>query len=121
MAFIKNNLISILIIAACAAALIVYENYFAPTPSDVLAPVAATSTEAGANLLSSIEQLKAVNFDSSLFSDPVFASLIDFGVVIPPEPVGRANPFAPLGGVSAPSTNIAPATISTTPAKTKKK
>ena len=30
-------------------------------------------------------------------TDPVFASLTDFGVTIPPQNAGRRNPFAPVG------------------------
>ena len=114
MAFIKNNLITLLVIAACVASLIIYENYFSAPPADVLTSSTATSTSSvGGDLLGSIAQLKAVTLDPSIFSDPVFLSLVDFGVAIPLEPVGRGNPFAPLGNVSSAATGtVAPTNIS---------
>ncbi len=42
-------------------------------------------------------QLRAVSLSGTIFSDPVFQSLRDFGSPIVQEPVGRANPFAPIG------------------------
>jgi hypothetical protein len=35
--------------------------------------------------------------DRDLVDDPAFKTLQDFGTNIIPEPVGRPNPFAPLG------------------------
>ena len=48
-------------------------------------------------LLVTLGNLHIIRLDDALFSDPVFLSLSDFGVVIPPEQVGRRNPFAPVG------------------------
>lgn len=57
--------------------------------------VAASAT--GAEILALLRDLKALRLDESIFADPVFRRLHDFGVLISPEPVGRNNPFAPLG------------------------
>jgi hypothetical protein len=40
--------------------------------------------------------LEAIEMDTSLFSDPRFISLVDFRIVLVPEPVGRPNPFVPV-------------------------
>ena len=113
MALIKKYLSWILVVAVCTVAYVVYESYFAAAPSDVLTSSAATSTPGGPDLLSTLSNLKAVTLDPSLFSDPVFVSLVDFGVTIPPEPVGRSNPFAPLSGQvsQSGSAGISPAII----------
>lgn len=50
----------------------------------------------GRELLTTLARLKSTKLDTSIFSDPVFVSLRDFGVEIAPQPVGRRNPFAAL-------------------------
>ena|SRR5258708_6305657 len=112
MDFIKNNLVAILILAACAAGLVMYQNYFAPPPSSgVLASQTATSSPLGGDLLSAILELKTVNLDPGIFSDPVFVSLVDYGTVIPTQPIGRPNPFAPLSGAGISGTSITSTSI----------
>lgn len=49
-------------------------------------------------LLVTIGDLKAINLDTKIFSDPAYQSLVDFHVDIPLQPIGRDNPFAPLVG-----------------------
>jgi hypothetical protein len=44
-----------------------------------------------------INQMKSLTLDASIFNDPVFKSLIDHSRPISPEPIGRSNPFAPIG------------------------
>src|SRR5579859_7997317 len=48
------------------------------------------------DLLATLQNLHTIKLDNSIFTDPVFVSLTDFGVTIPPEPVGRPNPFVPI-------------------------
>jgi len=79
------------------AGIYVYVTYFSPS-----APAALTasdnSTALSQNLLVTLQNLHTIKLDNSIFSDPAFQSLTDFGVVIPPEAVGRRNPFLPLSG-----------------------
>ena len=49
------------------------------------------------NESSAIGNLRTIDLDNSLFKDPLFVSLSDFGVTIPPAAAGRRNPFAPVG------------------------
>lgn len=62
-------------------------------------PAGVTSTDTGTpisqQLLITLSNLHSLRLDGSIFQNPVFVSLSDFGVVIPPEPVGRRNPFLP--------------------------
>lgn len=55
-------------------------------------PTSAVSEE----LIKTLTSLNTIKLDESLFSDPAFVSLSDFGVIIPEQPIGRRNPFAPL-------------------------
>ncbi|KKW42875.1 MAG: hypothetical protein UY93_C0007G0004 [Parcubacteria group bacterium GW2011_GWA1_56_13] len=48
-------------------------------------------------ILLTLGQLHTIRLDPAIFTDPVFASLTDFGVTIPPQQAGRRNPFAPVG------------------------
>lgn len=49
------------------------------------------------NIVDTLLTLRAVSLSGTIFSDPAFSSLNDFGTQIVPEPVGRPNPFAPRG------------------------
>mgnify|MGYP003394305743 FL=1 len=53
-------------------------------------------------------QLRAVSLSGTIFTDPVFRSLQDFGSPVVPEPVGRPNPFAPIGSEGATTTKTLP-------------
>ena len=48
-------------------------------------------------ILTTLGQLHTIRLDAAVFTDPVFTSLSDFGVTIPPQQAGRRNPFAPVG------------------------
>lgn len=54
------------------------------------------TTPAERNVVDTLLQLRAVSLSGTIFSDPAFISLRDFGTQIIPEPVGRPNPFAPV-------------------------
>lgn len=46
-------------------------------------------------------ELNPISFDTTLFQDPNFASLVDIGTQVVPEPAGRADPFGAVGGTAA--------------------
>lgn len=49
------------------------------------------------DLLGILSDLQQIKLEGDIFTDPVFQSLTDFSVEIPPEPVSRPNPFLPIG------------------------
>jgi hypothetical protein len=51
----------------------------------------------GQEVIATLARVQAIRLETTLFSNSAFQSLVDFGQIIPPEPVGRPNPFAPLG------------------------
>jgi hypothetical protein len=61
-------------------------------------------------LLLTLSALRVVTLDESLFADPSFRSLVDFGVEIPLQPVGRRNPFAPFSASQTIRTSVASTT-----------
>lgn len=46
-----------------------------------------------AEFLRRLNELKAIELDNAIFSDPRFSSLTNFATPIQSEPVGTANPF----------------------------
>lgn len=49
------------------------------------------------DLISLLLTLRSIKLDEKIFSDTAFRSLEDFSKELIAEPVGRNNPFAPLG------------------------
>ncbi len=77
-----------------------YLYFFPATPAQ--SPLSAT-TPASADeqqFLSLAGELDTVSFDSSIFTDPRFNSLVDLTIQVTPEPLGRSDPFAPLPGLA---------------------
>lgn len=57
----------------------------------------AATDPASQEVLETLLALRAISLDGTIFQNPAFQSLQDFSTEIVPEPVGRPNPFAPLG------------------------
>lgn len=47
-----------------------------------------------------VSQLEPITFNTEIFSDPRFTSLVDLTTPIAPESSGRLDPFAPIQGVT---------------------
>jgi hypothetical protein len=106
MQFIKKNMTVIIGVLVAAAAFYVYYAYFSGGSQPLLSQ--PTESPASQSLLLTLTSLQSIKLDPALFSDPVFQSLTDFGVTIPPEASGRPDPFAPVGsngGIVASSTS----------------
>lgn len=111
MALLKKNLVPIVIVAAAAGVLY----YFFVGGGET--PLLSTDEEAPVSqeLVVTLGSLRTIKLDDTVFRDPLFLSLSDFGVTIPPAAAGRRNPFAPVGqGGSVPS-QPATTTSTTTP------
>jgi|GEM_PF-521948 len=66
--------------------------------------VGAVTTQQARLLSTQISQallkIDQIRLDRSVFDNPIFKSLSDRSQNIEPEPIGRSNPFAPLGDTS---------------------
>jgi len=71
------------------------------------------ATESDRDIVNVLLQLRAVTLAGTIFTDPTFMALQDFGSEIVPEPVGRPNPFAPLGFNTQASTSTSTGTTTT--------
>lgn len=74
---------------------LVYFMFFAG-PGEAPALVQSTTNNVSRDLVVTLSNLSTIRLDDSIFTDPVFLSLSDFGVQIPLQNVGRRNPFAPF-------------------------
>lgn len=92
-------------LAASVLLILIYFMYFGGEEDPSLVSSGRTSP-VSQELLVTLSNLRTIKLDETIFNDPIFTTLSDFGVVIPPEAIGRRNPFAPIGaggGASAPS------------------
>lgn len=93
---LKKNMVVIGVIAAVLALL--YYFYSSGSSSPLLTNAATAGTSpVSQEILATLGNLRTIKLDNSIFSDPLFKSLSDFGVTIPPAAAGRRNPFAPVG------------------------
>ncbi len=97
----RNLIILVLLVGA---GFVAYSYFYKPQEdSALLAESASTISPAEQNLITILVELKAITLDASIFADPAFQSLQDFSQALVPEPLGRPNPFAPLGRSAAPT------------------
>lgn len=89
----KTLLVSILVFVAV---IFVYNSFL--KPEDAVIDTSLSTTEgAGSDVLELHSNLERVTLDKTLFSNPAYRALVDFSIVIPPKPMGRLNPFGPVG------------------------
>ncbi len=118
MDFFRNNSTALLGILVTVIVVIGYFLFFKGDTSSEQSGLQVTRPAGGGeigvsrNLLTILLELRSISLDEKFFSDPLFRSLRDFGVELAPQPVGRPNPFAPLGR------DVRPTSGTTTPAKT---
>lgn len=67
----------------------------APIAFGAVTPI--SNAPASNTLISVLSGLRTISLDGSLFKDPAFLSLQDFGIPLQEEQVGRYNPFLPIG------------------------
>lgn len=96
----KNTLFIILIIAVLFGA---YTILFKQGDDGVLSVIEpqGPGVTVERELLALLTELRSIELDETIFNDPSFRSLINFSRPVPPEPVGRDNPFAPAEGTTA--------------------
>ena len=94
----KTNTI-LIIVGALVLAGGAYYYFFTGTSTDA----ALSSTPAPSPAQLKFEQLSGQlpsSFSTDIFKDPRFLGLVDITQPIQPDPIGRLDPFAPLGGTA---------------------
>jgi hypothetical protein len=106
--FLKNKKIVAAGVIVILLALVYWEFFSSSGSSTPLSSSTPTATSpASQDLLVALTNLQTIQLNSAIFSDPVFESLTDFGVTIPPQVAGRQDPFLPLSP-SSPAPSGAP-------------
>jgi hypothetical protein len=98
MSLLKNRIVLLILAGVVVAGVIWYSFLREKTPQPLLQTEDLTqATSVDSDVVAILLQLRAVSLSGTIFSDPAFVSLQDFGSQIVPEPIGRTNPFAPIG------------------------
>ncbi len=96
MQFLKQNkLLSLGGLVVLLAALMYFMFVAGDAPEGAVVSQ-SESDSVSRELIVTLSNLNTIKLDDSIFTDAVFVSLSDFGVQIPPQNVGRRNPFAPI-------------------------
>ena len=96
----KSAVVVIVIVLICVGIWYFYEKGASPAASSSAITASSPSAAAGesgvgASVLSILQSVSSIKIDTSFFSSPVYQSLVDYSIAVPPEPVGRTDPFAP--------------------------
>lgn len=113
---LKKIILAVFIIGALFVA---YALFIKPDPSATSLINDITSASSGnqdarilsAQISQALLKIQQIKLDRDIFDNPVFASLQDRSQEIADEPIGRSNPFAPLGDTSVNLTSRSNLTI----------
>jgi hypothetical protein len=110
-----KNIVTLIIVVVASALIIGLFIYFGGSNAKVdgglrVVPVAADGTidPLGARILRALASLESLKLDTSIFKDKAYTSLNDFSKDIKDEPIGRDNPFLPIGIAETPATPVTP-------------
>jgi len=97
LSFVKQNMIAIALIGVVAIGGGWYFFSSGSGEDEILTTenVADAQGEVEQNIVDTLLKLRSVSLSGTIFSDPAFSALQDFGTQIIQEPFGRLNPFAP--------------------------
>ena len=96
----KIALAAVGIIVLLGAAYFIFFNHANDATTAVEATGGPAST-AEVTFLNLVGKINPITFDTTIFTDPRFAALVDIHTVILPEASGRKDPFAPVAGISS--------------------
>jgi hypothetical protein len=89
-----------IIFAVLAAGVVLVGGYLVFFPQNAgtsaLSTTSAPASAAEAQFLNLAGQIGSITFDTSIFNDPRFTSLVDIHTAVLPEAMGRKDPFAQL-------------------------
>jgi hypothetical protein len=96
MQFLKDNKLYVILIILALAGVWAYFMFFSGGSGNSATVTTDETSPLSQDVLVTLSNLHTIKLDSTIFTDPVFVSLTDYGVAIPPQAAGRRNPFAPL-------------------------
>jgi len=90
----------IAIIVAIGLAAYFYWNGNSTPVNNNLQDTADSTEVVGSQVFQLLGKINAIKIDSAFFKGQTFSTLVDYSVSIPALPIGRSNPFAPIGGTA---------------------
>lgn len=96
---IDSNTVLIIVTALIVAAG-AYWYFFTGTGNQPPLTASIAENEAQTQFQALVSELQPISFDTKIFSDPRFTSLVSLSTPVAVETVGRSDPFAPIPGVS---------------------
>jgi len=92
----KNKILIIALLVVAGVGYWLFKPEAAPDP--LTSSQTGITGTIGQELVVELNRLKALqNISGDIFQDPTFVSLQDFTQIVVPQPLGRNNPFAPIG------------------------
>ena len=93
----KNLFIAIGVVIVVVA--VAYFAFSKPKSEDanLVSEQGTDMTDIEKEMLNKLDTVKKIKVDTNVFRNPAFKELVDYSRAIAEEPVGRANPFAPVG------------------------
>jgi hypothetical protein len=94
---LKNNKSIVVAVIIFSVALGIYQLFLKPSPAIDVSLSGESVEGVGADVVRLRDSLQQVSLDTSLFSSLVYRALVDFTSELSPQPIGRNNPFGPIG------------------------
>lgn len=94
---IRNNKPIVLSLVIFVLVMGIYQLFLKPTPVIDTIVTEETGEQIGKDIIELNEQLQRITFDRSVLSSAPYKALVDFTTVVSPQPLGRSNPFGPIG------------------------
>ncbi|MFI5260513.1 MAG: hypothetical protein ACHQU0_01840 [Candidatus Paceibacteria bacterium] len=95
----KPNTINLIVLSLIIAAG-AYWYFFSGSGNQAPLTQTASSGATQSEFPVPVGELQSISFDTSIFSDPRYTSLVDITTAVQSEPAGRADPFAVIPGVT---------------------
>lgn len=100
----------IIVVAIAIVLFFAYSFFFGKTDDGALlsrtANAPSGATVIGSEIIQALNQIDTLQLDRAIFEDPIYRSLVDRSQPIPPEPIGRENPFAPINFTASSDTTV---------------
>lgn len=92
---LQKNKTLLIAIVVFLIAIFVYQYFFKPSQDAINQSVVTEGV--GNDVVTLYNSLQSATLDQSLFSSQTYRGLVDFSVVVAPQPTGRTNPFDIIG------------------------
>lgn len=100
-----SYVVIVIIVLIASVAFFYYRGTQSPALDTIGQAQSINNDVAGSRVYTLLGQIDSLNIDRDFFNDETYLTLRDYTVSVPALPVGRSNPFAPVPGLTLPSSN----------------